>query len=554
MKKQVLNVQLENKLKQQTAFQEVVPLTKLPHFSEMKNLVEAAKLFKKWIMEGKRGLLIADYDADGIFAAAILMDFLAKIGITREIFDFHVPSRLIDGYGLSENVVQKAIDEGYDFIVTVDNGVTAMEAVQKAKDAGLGIIITDHHTVLKTLPNANIVVCPKQKGETFPFIDISGATVAWYFIAALKDEFESNINLGQYIDWVAVTIMSDVMPLTNINLSFLEYGLKIIKSRKREIYRLQWNPTWTHQNEIDEISLSFGLVSKFNAVGRIDDANLAVEILLEKDKFKIKPMFDKINVINAKRQVISREQTYAAEEFAEMEINLKEDPKVLVLKGPWDEGIVGIIAGRLAQRYKRPAYVLGFSEEKQYWKGSARTSGNIHLYDVTTEASDFVVHFGGHRGAVGVAVTDANFDDFKEKLIEITGKINPDEFINHFLDPIECSLSDIDLETFDIVRQYAPYGQSNPLPTFLVDAKIIEASVVGKVPGLHWKAKLEDPQSGAQIDCMLFNVHPRNLIKGNSPDELSLTSEVISLELSPTRAYDAHNEEFSKLVFASFHN
>lgn len=543
-----LNKKLKSKLREQTKGRKPLKLSELPHFNQMLNCVSAAKLLLKFLMNGKRGIVIGDYDVDGIEASAILIDGMRKIGFTEEVFASHIPSRIVDGYGLSIGVVKRVIEQGYDFIVTVDNGIAAVEAIKYARDHEIDVIITDHHTAPAILPNANIIVCPKQPGETFPFIDISGATVAWYFLAAIKDELNFKLDMTQYLDWVALTIMSDVMPLDNINLTLLNYGLNLIKQRKRYLYQLVWSPEWTDSNDIDETALSFGLIPMLNAVGRIDDANKALRLMLSTSKPEIKELFTEVKAINEKRKILSRENTLNAEKIVDTKVDTNDN--VIVVQGDYHEGVVGIIAGRLAEKYKKPTYVMSWNKEKNLWKGSARTSGHAHLYEITAFASEFTVGFGGHAGACGFSITEEMFSMFKAKLIEFTGKLNPDDFINHFLDPIECNLGEINSNTFKIVREFAPYGQSNPMPSFISTVKIIEASPLSN--GLHWKCKLIDEETEQIIPAMMFNVHPDNIIKDGR--RISLTADSVKLKYNLARVYDKHSEEFKIEVLASFIN
>ena len=535
-----------DKLTEQTKFMNYKPLKELPHFSLLKNNEKGAQLLIDRLMSGSRVLVVGDYDADGIMATTILVSFMREAGFSKDIFDYIIPSRLKDGYGLSPNIIHYAIKEGFDTIVTVDNGISAVEAIQLAKDNGITVIVTDHHTAPKVLPNADVLINPKQAGETFPFIEISGATVAWYFVAALKDVLNFTCNIRKYLDFVAITIMSDVMPLNDINLGLLDYGLKLIKNRERYIYQLVWKEEWTAKEEIDETALSFSFVPMINAIGRIDDANLGVELFLSNDKKQIFEYFKIMKDVNDKRKVMSRENTYNAEDIGDIE---DSHGNVIIVQGDYHEGVVGIIAGRLAEKYRKPAYVFSYSEEKGLWKGSARTSGDIHLYNITNEANEFILGWGGHKGAVGLGIKPEDFENFKKRMLEVTSSIPDEEFINKDLSPIEISLKDIDVHTFDIIRQFGPYGQSNPQPTFIADVEIIESRAIQD--GLHWETTVKDVDGNFTLKAMFFNVHNDKVIRdeNNTP---SLSSDKIRVAINLANSYDQNNESYVQEIFCKF--
>lgn len=472
----------------------------LPSPSDMKNLVPAAKFIKKSLLEGKRTLIVGDYDADGIMATTILFGFLQEVGFTKEIVDFIIPSRLRDGYGLSPNIIDYAIENGFELIISVDNGISAVDAIKLARENNIDVVITDHHTAPAVLPDANFIVNPRVPGETFPFTYISGATVAWYMTAALTKEFDVKIDFRKYLDFVAITVVSDVMPMNDINIAIFNYGLKLIKERKREIYKLLWNeekiPT------INEVSLGFELVPKVNAIGRISDANIGVDLFLSKDKDEIKRHFDFIKEVNKERQELTRAYTDSAESLLAISENALNGKAIIVKNPDFHEGIVGIIAGKLAEKYQRPAYVFSWSEEKGLWKGSGRSAGDIHLYDLTTQATEFILGFGGHKGAVGVAVKDEDFDNFQNSILENAEKIDDKFFINESKKPFMCDLPEFDFEVLSLLEKYGPFGEGNPAPQFKTLAKV--KLMKEMTNGLHFQAEITS--GGRTLNALFFNV------------------------------------------------
>ena len=502
-----LKEKIIKKLEEQTKDRKIKSLKDLPKPEELKNCIKAADRIIDNLLSGKRLLIVGDYDADGIIATTILVEFLIDAGF-EALIDYIIPSRLKDGYGLSPNIITYAEKNFFDFIVTVDNGIAAIEAINLANSKNIEVIITDHHTAPEILPKAKLIVNPRVPGETFPYPWISGATVSWYLVAALKNQLNMNINIKKYIDLVSITIMSDVMPLNDINLALLSAGLKEIKKRNRLFYKLIWND-WTAPT-INETALSFNLVPMINAIGRINDANIGVEMFLSKDEKIIKEYYTKMKKINEERKILSREYVKEAEKY--LNINFDFKTSVIVVRNEnFHEGIVGIIAGKLAEKYKRPAYVLSYNKEKNIWKGSARSYGNIHLYDLTNKASEYILGFGGHKGAVGLAVSEDNFENFKNKIEEEASKIPKEDFINETLVPIKAELKDMNFELFNTIDSFAPFGQSNPLPTFEIEGYIKITREIQN--GLHYSVSISDKERKTYMEGVFFNVEKEEFLE-----------------------------------------
>lgn len=517
---------LDEKLKKQIANRGNFTLKDLPHPHKLQNVEKAAKRIVENLLSGKRMLIIGDYDADGIFATTILMKFFTELGFSG-LVDYKIPSRLKDGYGLNKTLIDYAIENGFNFVVTVDNGIAANEAIDYANSKNYEVIITDHHTPPATLPNAEIIVNPRVQGEESEvFQYISGATVAWYLAYAVQLELGSKIDLKEYLDFVALTVISDVMPLENINVPLVNYGIKLLKERKRDIYKFIWND-WTAP-VMDTTSIAFSLIPMINAMGRIDDANVAVSFFLD-DRNTYQNYMYMYN-INEKRKAMSREELMKAEL-----ITSNSDDKAIVIKDECHEGIIGIIAGKLAEKYHKPTYVFTYNKEKKIYKGSGRTTGNIHLYDLTNKASDLLIGFGGHSGAVGLAVSEENFEKFKKRILEEVEKIDKKDFISESSVPMECSFDDITPEMMNTILKYAPFGQGNPAPIFKTKADV--AILTELKDGLHYKCLLTSPKT--EVIGLFFNVEKDKFLQ---TIEVNEKQEFI---FSPGLAYNAKDSVFS---------
>ncbi len=530
---------LENKLKEQTKDRFVPSLKDLPKPESLKNCFKAAERIIYLLNKGKRMLIVGDYDADGIFATTILYSFLQEVGYSF-LVDYIIPSRLKDGYGLSPNIIHYAIDNGFDFIVSVDNGVAAIDAINLANKHNLEVIITDHHTAPAVLPAVDIIVNPRVPGETFPYTHISGATVAWYLVAAIKNHINSKIDIRKYLDYVAITIISDVMPLDNLNLALLKYGINEIKQRKRMFYKCLWND-WTAPT-IDETAIAFSLVPMINAIGRINNANIGVQMFLSTSDTEVKLCFNSMKEINETRKDLSRTYIKEAENVLISDIDLTSNV-IIIKNADFHEGIVGIIAGKLAEKYRKPAYVLSYNHEKNIWKGSARTYANVHLYDLTNKATEYIAGFGGHKGAVGLAVTEENWAKFTQALRTAASNIPAEDFIDNSLILLDSEISDFDLRLTGLLSKYGPYGHGNKKPSFKIKASVkIEKDLKN---GLHYKCLLMNEDKTNAITGLFFNVEDQFI-------EKIAAREIHELKVDPTLSYDLKNDTFKVELICQF--
>jgi len=507
---------LKEILDKQQADRHELLLSDLPKPSLIPNLEKASKRIIENLDKGKRLLIVGDYDCDGIMATTIMFEFFIDIGYANPEANsassvaYIVPDRFIDGYGVSKNMVDYAIDNDFDFIVTVDNGIGAFEAIEYANENGIEVILTDHHTPDKKVPNASIIVNLKYELGEFPFMEISGATVAWYLCAQINKNLKTGIDMKKWLDLVGVTVISDVMPLKSLNVALVKYAVKSIKSKKRYLFDLAFNAN--KRANLTATDIGFGFVPMINAVGRLDHAKNAIEILISKDKSVIKKGFGYFEETNNRRKSLTQELLskihLQAEEQAEAGAKA-----IIVKEDDLHEGIVGILAGKLAERYMRPAYVFGWNRAKQCWKGSGRTSGSIQLYDLTYNAKISCIGFGGHAGAVGVAIAKDSFDEWKNTIVKFADKLKNEDFIPVGENPIEVSLKDINSNLLDLLDQYRPFGQEFPMPQF--KCKVYLSVLESFTEGLHWKCLIIDNE-GFSSKAMFF--HDKNIATFNGSE------------------------------------
>ena len=489
---------------------ENLTLEDLPEPKLIPGMVEAAERIIYNLKRGLRLLLVGDYDCDGILATVIFMDFFRQTKYSKQI-DYIVPDRFIDGYGVSKNMVDYAINNEYDFIVTVDNGIGAKAAVDYAQENGVEVIITDHHTPGDSVPNVDILVDLKYDQGEFPFLEISGATMSWYLCCQVREILDLEIDMRDYLDLVGITVISDVMPLCDINLVFFREGMKLIKNRHRRLYKYIFSEF--KNLTLNETDLGFGLVPMINAVGRIDHAKHAVDLFLSRDLTEIKKGVKYLKDINNKRKVLN-DKLFDLVLPEAQKIYDKGEKVIVVRNENLHEGIVGILAGKIAERFNRPAFVFGFNKDKQVWKGSGRTTGKIHLFDLASKVSALALGFGGHAGAVGAAVEEKNFKKWKKRLGVEAKKIDQSVFLDTAFTPIEIDLEDVNDNLIDLLDKYRPFGQG--FPQILFKSELYIQVKNSYKEGLHWETELSD-KKGKIVPAWFF--HNKTIGERDSKEE-----------------------------------
>jgi len=428
-------------------------LRDLPPPETFKDMARAAERIVQAIERGERIVLVGDYDVDGVIATAIVSRFFEAIGTPLETI---IPNRFVDGYGLSPTVLER-IDEA-DLIVTVDNGISAHEAARICRERGIDLIITDHHIVPDPLPDAYAIVDQKQPGCPFPHEEVCGAQIAWYLCAALNRRLEAGVDLKSYLDMVAIAIIADMMPLQHINRVMVITGLQ-------QMERSVWPFVQAWQQERSEgpvkaDDVGFTLAPMINSAGRLEDARIALAYLLAPTLEEARSGYAHLKALNDERKQLEQSVTDAAAAQVDAEA-----PVIVVHGEAWHEGVVGIVAARLARRFERPAIVL--SEKEGICKGSGRSWRECHLYDLLAREAESLLAFGGHKAAIGMSIATDALAPFITRLQDHAATSCDEE------DPVDPEILGelpFELITPDLLRlleRFEPYGQGNPRPKFL---------------------------------------------------------------------------------------
>ena len=441
-------------------------LSQIPNPALLQDSNKAAKKIADAIRKNKKITLVGDYDVDGVSSTAIMVDFFRQIPYPLEAI---IPNRFKDGYGVSPNVLQRI---EADLVITVDNGISAIEAAEICKEKKIDLIITDHHTPSDTIPDAFAVVDPKLQNCEYPFKEICGAQVAWLLLALIKKELNLDIDMKQFLDILSIAIIADIMPLININRTLVKEGLKVLMSSNRPSSVIIRD--FLNKSKITSEDIAFQIAPRINAAGRLEDASIALEFFTALDTNTAYKQFDKLNQLNEQRR--ETEALCTKEAIEEVEI---DDKIIVVAKEGWHEGVVGIVAARLVDKFEKPAIVL--SVENGIAKGSARSIGEVSIYELIKENEKYLDKFGGHKMAAGLSLNENIIKKFKDSINISASKIDPKEFIP--LDEAVGILAsdEIDFELLDLLDKFEPYGEANQRPIFLIkDADIIEVKLFGK--------------------------------------------------------------------------
>ena len=448
-------------------------------------------------------VVYGDYDVDGVTATALLYQHLKGMGASVKCM---LPSREGDGYGLSKNAIQSIHDKGCQLIVTVDNGISALEEAEFAASLGVDLIVTDHHLPHDALPKAVAVVDPRRADDHSPFKGLCGAGVAFKLCAAL-DGCPPEEMLDYCGDLAAVGTVADVMPLTGENRTLVKAGLKLLQQTDRPGISALLEEVGLEGKPITAENVSYAIAPRINAAGRMDNAVTALQLVLCEDEERAAELAHKLNEINVARQETEQEIVKAAQEQLDAEPAILEDRVILIWGRDWHPGVIGIVASRLVERTGRPVIVVSVDEHGE-GKGSGRSVQGFNLHECIASCEDILLRFGGHAMAAGLSVREENLPELRRRLNEWAAR----ECAVLFTPPLECDLSiHLDRITVESVRrleQLAPYGAENPTPVFVLEKAVIDG-IFSVSEGKHCRLRLR--QGNASIYAVWFGMPPEQL-------------------------------------------
>lgn len=473
----------------------------------MKDVVIAVDIIKRKIQENKKIRIIGDYDVDGIISVFILYTALKKCGAN---VDYEIPDRIKDGYGINENIVKVAYDEGVDTIITCDNGISAIDQIQYAKDLGLTVIVTDHHDVpfieedgVRTFlsSQADAIINPKQIECEYKFKSICGAGVAFKLMEALYEEIGMDKEeCYKLIEFIAIATVCDVVDLIDENRIFVKNGLEMLNNSKNIGINALKKACGLEDKEITAYHLGFVIGPCLNASGRLDSAKKGLELLLMEDDEEAKNLAQEIVDLNDARKNMTKEGVDRAINIIDStDIN---NDKILVVYIPdIHESLAGIVAGRVKEKYNKPTIILTKSEEGV--KGSARSIEEYNMFEGLLACKELLDKFGGHPMAAGLSLQEDKVDELR---IALNNKceLTDEDLTRKIMIDSSLPLEYLNLHLIEELNVLEPFGKGNAKPVFGVrDAKITRAMLLGKDKNVL-KLKLLT-NNNITIDAMIFN-------------------------------------------------
>lgn len=476
----------------------------------MNDMEKAVDRLRTAIKKDETVFVHGDYDADGITATSFLISILKRLGLRT---CYHIPNRITEGYGISSRGIEKAKACGADLIITVDCGISSKEEVSTIISSGIDVIITDHHEPPEELPSATAVINPHRRDSVYPFKYLSGVGVAYKLIQALFQELGSSgvrefgsltLNssthqlLNSYLGLVAIGTIADSVPLVGENRVFVTYGLRELNNGACRLGIQILKESADIKKEFRSGLLSYTLIPRINAAGRLGDASDVVELFLTEDEKKAREIASMLEEQNRKRQKIESEVLESALNM----INPDKLESAIVLSSPaWHQGVIGIVASRLVEMFYRPVFL--FSLRDSIAKGSARSIPPFHLYKGVAECADILLGYGGHRQAAGLRLLSENLPVFKTRINSIVeNALSAEDMVPTLEIDAGIRLSEIDFNFLKELELLEPYGESNREP--LLGAKGVEIMDYKIVGNGHLKMKSR--QKNAYIDTIGFSM------------------------------------------------
>lgn len=408
----------------------------------------------KAIEQNEKILVFGDYDADGVSSTTLLITVLQELGATC---DYYIPNRFTEGYGPNEKAFSYAKEQGFQLIITVDCGIASVEEALFAESIGIDLIITDHHEPQEKLPQALAILHPKCS-PIYSFKELAGVGVAFKFAQCLLGYFPEHL-----LDLVAIGTIADLVPLINENRILAFHGLQKLSATKRPGLKALKKQCKIEGN-VSEEDVGFLIGPRINAVGRLQDAGLAVEMLMTQDEEEAEHLAEVVQGLNQERQQIVNEIVKEAETLVNE--NVRKGVTIVAKEG-WNEGVLGIVASKLVRKYDRPAIVLAINSEKGTAKGSARSIPAFDLFQNCMKIKSYFTHFGGHSQAAGMTLPIDNVSILEHELGEmIHDQLTENDFKQEITISKTLSIQEINEELVNEINQLAPFGMANPKPTF----------------------------------------------------------------------------------------
>ena len=453
------------------------------------------------LTENQLIMVYGDYDVDGTCSTALLYLFLKELGAKVE---FYIPKRLTEGYGINLTGIDHAKSRNTSLIIAVDCGITAVEETEYAKTLGMDLIICDHHQPKEQIPDALAVLDPLKPDCYYPFVYLSGAGVAFKLAQGVSERIGKRELPLKYLDLVALAGAADIVPLIGENRILVKEGLEQINSDPRPGILALIKSSNMQPGDLTSGQIVFSIAPRINAVGRMGNAERAVELLITESTDEALKMAQIIETENYQRRKIDEDTFSMAQDLVDNSIDLTADTAIILHQETWHAGVIGIVASRLVEKYYRPTIIL--TTAGGVAKGSARSISNFNIYDALKKCEDLLIHFGGHQAAAGLAVEMDKLTEFKFKFNQVAKEaITEDDLTPEIKIDSKLKFSEITPKFLRIIDQFAPFGPGNMRPVFL--SENVEIGNKPKIVGTnHLVVTLKQNGSDKLFECIGFNM------------------------------------------------
>ena len=465
----------------------------------MRDVEKAVRILSESAKLNKKVAIASDFDCDGIFSGYILWKAFRRIGMDAQIY---TPDRVQEGYGLNERIVKEAVADGRDILVTCDNGIAAIDEVAFAKELGMTVIVTDHHEIQERMPEADAVVDPKREDETYPFAGLCGAGVAFKLICALYDACGiPSEEKEELLEYVAIATVADVMELREENRILVKEGLKCLKKTSNKGLRALIEVQGLQDKEITAGHIGFIIGPCFNSAGRIATVKESFDLLMEEDEEQAKSKAERLKEINESRKDMTERGAERAIEIVEGKGETGLPDVIIVLVAEVHESLVGIIAGRIKEKYNHPVIVFTRTEEGLV-KGSGRSIESYHMFRELMKCKDLMVRFGGHKMAAGMTLKESDLEELERRLNE-NSVLTEEDFQPVVMIDAPMPIGFVTEKLMEEFLLMEPFGVGNPKPVFAEQHfKILRGRALGR-EGQFLKLTVQNDK-GSQCDAMMF--------------------------------------------------
>lgn len=426
----------------------------------LQDMDKALSIIDQTVKKKGKICVYGDYDADGVCSTTLMYSTLQKITSNVE---YYIPDRFSEGYGLNKEAIKKLRqDHKVDLLITVDCGITNNQEVNLAKELGMLVIVTDHHHVPAILPEADAIINPKRQASQYPFKELAGVGVAYKLCQALQNKYQFDYTYDP-LEIVALATIADVVALTDENRVLVSFGLEAMRKTKRPGLIAMMENSVIEKKTLTSYHIGFQIAPRINAAGRLDNASLAVELLLSENVAQARPLAAKLGKLNAKRQ----ELTSQVVEACRQQLEKQQEDRIFILGGKeWSSGVVGLAAGRICQEYHRPVIVMEYGHKIS--RASARSIPAFHMTQALNQMPELFLTFGGHAEAAGFSIANENIPELTKRLKKLANSSITDEDMLPIVNiDAELDLENVDYKLFRAIEYLAPFGHSNPEPVFV---------------------------------------------------------------------------------------